>query len=212
MVKMDKDILNYLLEDVGKQRFYHTLRVVEESKKLSKKHNIDMNKAVIAALLHDCAKFGDKKKLLNMADHFDIISSDIMRYNQHLIHAPLGAKLAKYKYNIQNEDILNAIKYHTTGRKNMSQLEKLIYIADYIEPSRKFDGVEKVRELAYKNLDRSVLLAMDQTIVFLINNNRIISLDTSKARNQLIINLNFKEELNESSRKKAIYNYRCNRW
>ena len=71
----------------------------------------------------------------------------------------------------------------------MSQLEKIIYLADYIEPYRKFSGVENVRQLAYENLDKSLLLAMDQTIIFLVNNNRLISRDTIEARNQLINNI-----------------------
>ena len=212
MINMNKEVLINLHKDIGESRFNHTLRVVEESKKLAKIHNIDIDKAVTSALLHDCAKFEDKKKLLNMAYDFDIMKNNIMKLNNHLIHAPLGAILAKYRYNILDKDILNAIKYHTTGRKNMSTLEKLTYIADYIEPARKFDGIEIVRQLAYQDLDRSILLAMNKSLVFLINNDRIISRDTFEARNQLIINIYFKEEMNEWSRKKAFYNYRCNRW
>lgn len=212
MLNMDKNILDNLLEDIGENRFHHTLRVIEESNKLAKVHNIDRDKAVLAALLHDCAKFEDEKKLLNMANDFDIMKNNMLMYNVHLIHAPLGAILAEYRYNVQDKDILDAIRYHTTGRKNMSQLEKLIYIADYIEPDRKFDGVERMRQLAYQDLDRSILLAMDESLIYLIKNNRIISKDTFEARNQLIININFKEEMNEWSRKKAIYNYRCDWW
>ena len=135
-----------------------------------------------------------------MANYFGIILSDIMLHNRQLIHGPLGAKIAQDKYNIDDLDILNAIEFHTTGRKDMSQLEKLIYIADYIEPSRKFSGVDKVRQLAYKDLDRSILLAMDETIVFLVKNNQLISPYTIEARNQLEININYKEEGNERSR------------
>lgn len=194
---MNKEILDNLLKDIGENRFNHTLRVVKESKKLAKIHNIDMDKAITSALLHDCAKFEDKNKLLNMAYDFDIMRNNIMKLNNHLIHAPLGAILAEYKYNVLDKDILNAIKYHTTGRRNMSQLEKLTYIADYIEPARKFNGIEKVRQLAYLDLDRSTLLAMDESLIFLINNDRIISKDTFEAREQLIINIYFKEEMNE---------------
>ncbi|MDR7870261.1 MAG: bis(5'-nucleosyl)-tetraphosphatase (symmetrical) YqeK [Tissierellaceae bacterium] len=197
MLNIDKNILDALLEDTGEHRLNHTLRVVEEAEKLAITHNIDKDKAAIAALLHDCAKLWDKKKLLKMAYDFDIILNDVMKHNHQLIHGPLGAKIAKNKYNIEDSDILNAIKYHTTGRKDMSQLEKLIYIADYIEPSRKFDGVDKVRQLAYEDLDKSILIAMDETIIYLVKYNRLISLDTIEARNQLKINLDYKEGLNE---------------
>lgn len=186
---MDEKILNSLLNDTGEHRFNHTLRVVKEAEKLATNYNIDIGKAYKAALLHDCAKFQDKKNILKMANDFGIILDDIMRKSPELIHAPLGAKISELKYNIDDCDILNAIKYHTTGRKNMSQLEKIIYLADYIEPYRKFSGVENVRQLAYENLDKSLLLAMDQTIIFLVNNNRLISRDTIEARNQLINNI-----------------------
>ncbi|NLY44868.1 MAG: HD domain-containing protein [Tissierella sp.] len=185
---MDKKILDSLLIDTGQDRVDHTLRVVEESKKLAYVHSVDIDKATQAAFLHDCAKFKDGKNLLKMAVDFDIILSDIMRASLDLIHAPLGAKIAEHKYNIKDSDILNAIKYHTTGRKDMTKLEKIIYIADYIEPYRKFHGVKEVRQLAYVDLDKSLLLAMNQTIIFLIEKNRLISPDTIEARNQFINN------------------------
>ena len=194
---MTINILDSLLKDIGEHRFNHTLRVVDEARKLAQIYNIDMDKTVTAALLHDCAKFLDKKNLLKMANDFDIILNDIMSNNQELIHGPLGAKIAEHKYNIKDSDILNSIQYHTTGRKDMSRLEKIIYIADYIEPQRNFHGVHRVRQLAYEDLDRSVLMAMDQTIVFLVNNNRLISTDTIEARNQIKINEVYKEGRNE---------------
>jgi predicted HD superfamily hydrolase involved in NAD metabolism len=196
---IDEAILEQLLVDLGEDRFNHSLRVVEEAERLASKYNIDREKAVTAALLHDCAKFSDKKKILKMANYFDIIISDIMIHNKQLIHGPLGAKMAQDKYKVYDVDILNAIEFHTTGRKDMSKLEKLIYIADYIEPGRKFPGVNQVRRLAYVDLDRSILLAMDETIVFLVKNNRLISPYTIEARNQLEINLNYKEVWNERS-------------
>lgn len=185
---MNERILNLLLEDTGEHRLNHTLRVVDEAKKLARYHKVDIDKASKAALLHDCAKFLDKNKLLKMASDFDIILDDIMKASPELIHAPLGAKIAKFKYNIDDKDIINAIRYHTTGRENMSKLEKIIYLADYIEPYRKFIGVENVRQLAYQDLDKSILVAMDQTIGFLVKNNRLISPDTIEARNQLLNN------------------------
>lgn len=196
---IDEAILEQLLVDLGEDRFNHSLRVVEEAERLASKYNIDREKAVTAALLHDCAKFSDKKKILKMANYFDIIISDIMIHNKQLIHGPLGAKMAQDKYKVYDVDILNAIEFHTTGRKDMSKLEKLIYIADYIEAGRKFPGVNQVRRLAYVDLDRSILLAMDETIVFLVKNNRLISPYTIEARNQLEINLNYKEVWNERS-------------
>lgn len=209
---MDKKILDSLLIDTGQNRLDHTLRVVEESQKLALLYNVDVDKATKAALLHDCAKFIDRKNVLKMAIDFDIILSDIMKRNPELIHAPLGAKLAQYKYNIEDSEILNAIKYHTTGRKDMTNLDKIIYIADYMEPYRKFQGVEEVRQMAYIYLDKGLLLAINQSIAFLIHKNRLIDQNTIEARNELIINLEHKEGKNDWSWKKIIHNNGCDWW
>lgn len=190
---MNKDILDKLLKDIGQERLDHTLRVVKVAKKLANLHKIDVNKAATASLLHDCAKFKDKNNLLKLVNDFDIILDDMATNNLDLIHGPLGAHIARHKYKIEDQDILNSIKYHTTGRKDMSQLEKIVYLADYIEPKRKFSGLDKVRKLAYEDLDKGVRLAMDQTIIFLVNNKKIISIDTVEARNQLKIKEKYKE-------------------
>ncbi|NLN14459.1 MAG: HD domain-containing protein [Tissierellia bacterium] len=187
---MDSKILENLRKDLGEDRLKHVLRVVDVARELARVHGVDIKKAETAALFHDCAKFQNKNNLLKSANDFDIILDDIMMRNTELIHGPLGAKIAETKYKIKDEDILKAIAYHTTGRKNMSKLEKLIYIADYIEPGRKFEGIERVRKLAFEDLDKSILLAMDQTIIFLIKNDKLISIDTLDARNHLLMELN----------------------
>src|SRR5699024_7094391 len=113
----------------------------------------------------------------------------IIIHNMELIHGLLGSKIAKHEFGIDDIDILNAIQYHTTGRKAMAPLEKIIFISDYIEPGRSFPGVEPVRKLAYENLDKSIVLAIDQTIKFLINNDRLIHINTIRARNYIKIEM-----------------------
>lgn len=174
-----------LKEDIGTERYNHTLRVVEISKRLARKYGVDEEKASIAALLHDCGKFRDRKKILKVTNDFDIILDNVMKFNKHLIHGPLGAEIAKRIYNIHDEEILNAIYYHTTGREKMSLIEKIIYIGDYIEPGRDFEGVEKVRELVDVDLNNALLLAMDNTIKYVIEKGYLIHLDTVKARNSI---------------------------
>lgn len=154
--------------------------------RLAEEYNCDIEKVKIASLLHDCAKFPDKLYLLKLANNFDIILDDVMRYNHELIHGPLGAKIAEKEYGIKDLEILDAIRFHTTGRENMTLLDKIIYVSDYIEPGRNFSGVEKVRDLAFKDLDKSILLAMNNTINFLVNQNSLIHLNTIKARNFLV--------------------------
>ncbi len=187
---MDKDLELQLMRDIGQERYEHTLRVVQTALELGKRHNIDEEKVKIAAMLHDCAKFQGQINWLKLASDFDIILDAYMVNNPDLIHAQLGAKIAKLKYNVEDIEILNAIYYHTTGRENMTILDKIIYIADYIEPARNFPGVDEIRKESYNNLDKGILLAMDNTIKFLIDKGKIIHPNTIKARNSLLMELN----------------------
>lgn len=176
-----------IIKDIGQTRYAHSLRVMEVALNLSQIYNADKEKVKVAARLHDCGKIQDKTKLLKMTNDFDIILDKYMKYNTELIHGPLGAKIAEMKYKIKDQEILNAIKYHTTGRANMTLLDKIIYIADYIEPGRNFKGIEELRVLAYKDIDKSIIMAMDKTIELLTANRNLIHTRTIEARNYLII-------------------------
>lgn len=184
---MNDFIEQEIIKDIGEKRYAHSLRVMEVGLKLSQIYNVDKEKVKVAARLHDCGKIQGKTKLLKRTNDFDIILDNHMKYNIELIHGALGAKIAEIKYKIKDPEILNAIKYHTTGRANMTLLDKIIYIADYIEPGRNFEGIEEVRELAYKDIDRSIIMAMDKTIEFLTDNRDLIHTRTIEARNYLII-------------------------
>lgn len=183
-------IYENLEKEIGTLRYNHSLGVMNTSIKLARYYNANEKKAALAGLLHDCAKFDAQKDLLKMADEFGIILDNVMRNNVELIHGPLGAEIAKREYNILDKEVLDAISYHTTGKENMSLLEKIIFIADYIEPSRKFKGVEKIRELAFQNLNLSLIIAMDNTIKFLVDGGKLIHLDTVRARNHLKLEKN----------------------
>lgn len=184
---IDKWIHDKLKKTIGIERYNHSLRVMNTSIELAKLYNYSKEKAAIAGLLHDCGKLQGEINLLKMANDFDIILDNVMKNNKDLIHSPLGEVLAKEEYNISDKDILNAIRFHTTGRENMSLLEKIVYVADFIEPNRKYEGVERIRELAYQDIDESVLWTIDNTIKFIVNRGKLIHLDTIKARNYLII-------------------------
>ncbi|MBU5311225.1 bis(5'-nucleosyl)-tetraphosphatase (symmetrical) YqeK [Tissierella carlieri] len=188
---MDKSLENKLIKSIGEKRYNHSIRVMETAIELAHTYNIDIEKIKTAAVLHDCAKIIDETYLLKRASDFDIILDACMEYNHELIHGPLGAKIAKEEYGIKDSEILDAIYYHTTGREKMSILDKIIYMADYIEPYRNFPGVEEVRRLAFDNLDKALLLAMEKTIIFLIERNKVIHPDTIRARNYLIIESRF---------------------
>jgi nicotinate-nucleotide adenylyltransferase len=149
--------IKYLRENLTKHRFSHTMGVAWEAVGLAEQLGADKNKAYIAALLHDCAKFADKTKTLEALRELDLTADATARPG--LLHGPLGAETAK-KLGVGDEDILNAIRYHTTGRKNMSLLEKILFIADATEPGRldeqSEDAVNNIRAIAAENVDRAV--------------------------------------------------------
>ncbi len=176
-----------LKEDIGIKRYEHSLRVMETSIELAKRYNSSIEKAAVAGLLHDCGKLKGETNLLKVCSDFGIILDGMTKINSELIHSVLGAAIAEKEYGIKDEEVLKAIKYHTTGRENMSLLEKIVYIADLIEPGRSFEGVDKLRKLALEDLDRCLIYSLDNTLKFLIENKKIIHIDSIKARNYLLI-------------------------
>ena len=109
-----------------------------------------------------------------------------LNFNSELWHAPVGAYLVEKEAGITDREILDAIRYHTTGRLGMTLLEKVVYLADYIEPGRHFPGVDEVRDIAKKNLDIALIQAVKNTIVFLMKKNQAIYPDTFQTYNDLI--------------------------
>ncbi|TJX14764.1 HD domain-containing protein [Tissierella creatinini] len=180
------DIKEKLIRTIGEKRFIHSIGVMETAVDLAKKYGVDEDKARMAGLLHDCAKYRDHLYLLKRVSDFDIILDDMMLQNKELIHGPLGAKVAEIEFGIKDKEILSSIYYHTIGKEDMSLLEKIIYIADFIEPGRTFQGVDFHREYAFKHLDGALRLSMDNTIKHLVDKGRLIHLNTIKARNYLI--------------------------
>ena len=184
---IEKWIYDKLKGDIGDKRYNHSIGVMNTSIELANIYGCSIEKVALAGLLHDCGKLQGEINLLKIANDFDIILDNVMKKNKELIHGPLGEAIAKKEYNITDETILSAIRYHTTGRENMSLIEKIVFIADIIEPSRSFEGVEEIRELAYNDIDNSILQATNGTIKFIIDRGNLIHLDTIKLRNQLII-------------------------
>lgn len=178
-----------LINNIGDERYRHSIRVMEEAVKLASIYNCDEEKAAIAGLLHDCGKFKNEDELLKNAYDFGIIQSGSYFNNTSLIHGALGAEIARRELQIKDRDVLNAIQYHTTGRENMTLLEKIIYISDYIEPDRNFPGVGEIRKLAYENLDLALLKAMNKTIKHIIDKGYYLHPDTINARNYLVFKI-----------------------
>ncbi len=150
------------------KRFEHTLGVEYTAAALAMCHGASVEDARLAGLLHDCAKCFSDEKRLSVCEKKNIPITEIEGRNPFLLHAKVGAFLAKEKYGVENRDVLNAILYHTTGREGMSLLEKIIFVADYIEPGRKqAPNLPEIRRLAFQDLDKALLWILEDTLKYL---------------------------------------------
>lgn len=164
--KLRKQVKKALKKD--KMRFRHTIGVADTSACLAMRYGYDMEKAYIAGLLHDCAKcIPDEIKIQECNDN-NIEISDIEYNSPYLLHSKLGAFYAKTKYGITDDDICSAITYHTTGKPDMSLLDKIIFIADYIEPYRnKAGNLSEIRSLTFIDIDKAIKVVLHDTIEYL---------------------------------------------
>lgn len=163
-----KNIRKKLEKELDARRFEHTLGVAYTAAALAMRYQGDLEKAQLAGLLHDCAKCISNEKKLSICEKHHIPISEIERENPFLLHAKAGCYIARKQYHIQDQDILNAILNHTTGRPGMSLLEKIIYIADYIEPGRKqAPNLTRIRQLAFQELDQALLGILRDTLEYL---------------------------------------------
>ena len=171
---------------MGKKRFKHTLGVVESATQLAKLYNVDVEKARLAALLHDCAKEMPLKEMQDLVKENNYKADKELLANGNLLHGLAGMIRAKLEFSITDSEILEAIRVHTTGKVGMSKLDKVIFLADYIEPNRDFPGVDELRKVAKENLDRAVLLGFDNTINHLIEQHLSIYPLTILGRNDVL--------------------------
>ena len=161
-------IADKLHKILNEHRFFHTLGVSYTAQALAMKYGYDINKAAMAGLLHDCAKSYTPDELLKICDDRAIEISNIEKDHPALLHAKVGAFLARTEYGIEDSEILNAIRYHTTGKPCMSELEKIIYVSDYIEPGRyKMNRLSEIRKKAFEDLDEALLMILEDTINYL---------------------------------------------
>ncbi len=175
---LTKEVIKEKLQSaLSVKRYIHTMGVAEQAIKLAEIYGStqEKQKAEVAALLHDCAKDYPQELKMRLCKEYHIALDDILKKQKDLIHPFLGAEVAKREYLVEDEDILNAIRYHTTGRKDMSLLEKIIFLADYIEPNRTpFDGLEEARRLAYLDLDMAMRYTLEHTIAYVKERNLML--------------------------------------
>ncbi|MFB5662133.1 bis(5'-nucleosyl)-tetraphosphatase (symmetrical) YqeK [Alteribacillus sp. HJP-4] len=173
-------------KQLTEHRYIHTLGVTDTAIELAERAAVDPSKAEMAAIFHDYAKFRPKDEMIKII-HSQKWDPAFIDYGEELLHAPAGAYLVKKEAGINDEEILSAIYWHTTGKAEMTSLEKIIFLADYIEPNRRFPGVDDVRKEALESIDKAIISALRNTVIFLMKKNQPIFPETLNAYNDLVI-------------------------
>lgn len=173
------------------KRYQHTLGVILSADELAMRFGADREKTALAALLHDCAKNYSDKDLLKIAKNSELELDEVTLREPQLLHGPVGAVVAEKEYGVHDREILDAITYHTTGRVNMTLMDKIIYLADFIEPNRDYPHVNDLRKSCKKDsIDDACILAFSNTIRYIVSIDGLIHSRTIDARNYLIIQKN----------------------
>lgn len=181
-----ENIKNKLKTELSQKRFIHSLNVMETAIKLASKYlPDDIERVAVAALLHDLARDLSIEEMLKICNKYNIEYDDTMLHPA-LLHASVGAEIAKIHYGINDPDIISAIRFHTVAKEDMTIMEKIVFIADYIEPGRSYPEADIVREISEHNIDKAVLTILNQTINYLILKGSLIHINAVNARNFLI--------------------------
>ena len=180
------------LEEIKKRlnpdRLYHSLNVADEAEKLAKHYGADEQKAFTAGLLHDILKNTPDSELLQYFERNGIMLTETERASRKTWHAMAGADFLRRELHVTDEDILSAVRWHTTGRAGMTLLDKVLFVADFISADRDYPGVERMREKAYVSLEDAMLEGLQFTINELVENAWPVHEDSIRAYNELVIN------------------------
>lgn len=178
-----ENIMSRLKGQLKEERYLHSVNVMNVSAELARHYNADENKARLAGILHDCAKGMKGEEAVNFVKSIGYCPDEIELIQTGLLHGIIGAHFARTEYGVEDKEVLDAIRWHTTGRAGMSVLEKIIYVADYIEPLRNFEGIEMMRKAAFEDLDRCVVLCAESTIRYVLNKGFLLHEKTVETRN-----------------------------
>lgn len=176
-----------LMERLTEKRYLHSLAVADEAVRLAKRYGADPDRAYLAGLLHDIMKDAPKEEMLQTMERFGIILTDIEKNAPKLWHAMAGACYVRRQLDIEDGEVIRAIRYHTTARKNMGLLEKILYLADFTSSDRNYPGVEDMREAVERGLETAMTEALSFTITDLVKDGNPIHPDTFEAYNQIAL-------------------------
>lgn len=182
-----QDMLTILSGQLDRKRFQHSINVMESAERLAVRYGADPDKAVVAGLLHDCGKHISGSRLDELMMDARYEPDEIERAHPKLLHGRCGAVLAQRHYGVMDEEVLDAIRWHTTGCAGMSTLAKIVFVADYIGEDRDFDEVEELRAIAWKDLDLAVARCAEVTIAHVVANGSLLHPNTIHTRNEILL-------------------------
>lgn len=182
-----EQLRDILKEEIPGKRYRHTLGVEKEAVRYAKKLGGDTYKAAVAGLLHDVTKCVPNDQQLAYLDAHHVPVTPLERANPKLYHAMSGAAVAKYEYGVEDQEILDAIRYHTTLREEMTLLDQIIYMADFTEETRDYDDVDRLRKLADRDFVGGMIYALDYSICEVVSFEGLLHPQTVAARNRLVM-------------------------
>ena len=187
MNNISYDEIKKLLEKrLNEKRFFHSLCVADEAKRLAEKYGGDIEKCYLSGLIHDITKNASEDEHLKIFETFDIMLNSIEKSAQKLWHAISGEAYIKYVLSIDDAEILDAVRYHTTAKADMSLTAKILYLADFTSRDRDYDDVDVIRKLVDISLDDAFIYALKYSITDLVSNNRAVHPDTVAAFNEVV--------------------------
>ncbi|MBE6827328.1 MAG: HD domain-containing protein [Ruminococcaceae bacterium] len=185
--KRNSEFLEEIKKRLSEYRFYHSLNVADEAKRLALKYGADPDKAYTAGLVHDIMKDTDKAVQRQIMESHGHTLTPTELVSPKTWHAVSGALFLKYELGVSDEEILSAVRYHTTARAGMSLLEKVLYVADFTSKERDYDDVDIMREKADRNLDEAMLYGLQYTICEMVKEGRAVHEDSLSAYNEVAI-------------------------
>jgi len=188
---IEKQIFDYLSKHLSPERLEHSYNVAMLAVELASIYNVNVLKAQTAGLLHDCAKYMTDEELVDFFKKnnktFEYFN-ELIRFSPYLLHSFVGEIIARKKFKIKDRDVLNAVKNHTIGRKSMSDLEKIIFVADSVSYDRKWKNVKEMRDLSKKDLDKAFLKILARKIRYVVDNGIFLCIQAVKAWNWYVAN------------------------
>lgn len=187
MDSLEEQINKDIKERLTEHRYMHSIGVMKKAEELAKFYGMDSKKARLIGLVHDIAKQMKPLEIEEYISKYNVKLDEIEKLNTELIHAKIGADISKRKYDF-DEQMVNAVKYHTTGHPNMDMMAKIIFMSDKIEENRDYEGIEERRQLTLLNIDKAIIATIDYTTKDSINRGKMIHTDSINTRNFLLKN------------------------